>query len=681
MLSLYIDGRRAVIKEGSTITLTLENPFYTDSGEYTYDVTLPLKGCVENQRIFGSLQHPAVSHKFLASRKYPFRLVTELLTLEGEAVVTSVTHEEVTVQLLAGNSALNFDMMGEDGELYIDEMDLGCAYDTLWQQRRPGEKQTLRGTLSWLLSNAFTAEERDKLLHGCQDDTECVCFPVYSTADEYWANEHIFTHWGNTEGGAWEEEAQAYIPLISTGNTQTIPNSSPEGNIELQEGLAFAAQPYLAVVLERILGVLGYEVVENVMRAKDVYGTRNWMYHIFVANARREFEYGKALPHWTVSEFFEELRNAYGLIVFVKNGKARILNRATYYSENHVELESVVDERTTEIGQESAQQDTTSGNVGYEFTESCDPWLNIGEDAYEQMEVRKVSSYTDIKVDELTQAEKDSGNLLFIDTYTDKRYAIFKKDGEYYRTEVDQMGPLFRDEDYSVDKQLRIIPCAMAANIPTYRVKWERQYVQGGISEYIDVEEYPEDPTNMDIEGAGDGGFFIPFLITADYVGPSTLELYNLQKALEEEDDTSEDKSEKQSVMEVALYSTIAYNSAYYPDNEDHSLSVNIKFPYPAGIPYYKNRKDGQVPTSVILNVGNNKFLLKYNYDAKKCLTDGALDIDTRVARNVSYLDRHADPNQVFLINGKKYVCQKIEITLDGNGVAPLKRGYFYEIH
>ena len=32
------------------------------------------------------------------------------------------------------------------------------------------------------------------------------------------------------------------------------------------------------------------------------------------------------------------------------------------------------------------------------------------------------------------------------------------------------------------------------------------------------------------------------------------------------------------------------------------------------------------------------------------------------------------------LINGRKYLCQKIEITLDEQGVQPLKKGYFYEI-
>lgn len=676
MFSLYIDGRRAVIKEDTTFTLTLENPYYTDSGEYTYDVTLPMKGCVENQRIFGSLWHPSVSPKFLATKKWPFRMMTELFSLEGEAIVTSVTHEEVTVQLLAGNAALNFDMMGEDGERYIDEMDLGRAYDTLWQSRKAGEKQTPRSTWLWLLSDAFTADQREKILHGSLSDTECVCFPIYAQGDEYMANEHMFTHWGNKLSGTWEEQEQHYIPLISTGNLQVVPNSSAEGEIVLDEGLSWAAQPYLAVIVERILGSLGYEVKENALRTE-------WTKDIFVANARCEWEYAKCLPHWTISEFFDELRNAYGMLVVVKNGVVSVVTRASYYSGEGVTMRSVTDERNIDADQDAQQTDTTSGNVGYEFTDACDQWLNIGEEAYEKMEIRRVERQANIDLDALTNEQKDSGNILYIDQYTGKRYAIFKHDGGHVLVEVDQMGPYLRDEDYEVDTRLRIIPCQMAANQPTMRHRFQYFEKADGIDRYQHEEQWPQDPTNMEIEGAGDGGFFIPFLTTADYTHPTPMKPYNLQEVIQpkEEGSDDDDPNEKQEVMEVALYSLVKYNKSYYPDNDDHSYSVKVGFPYPVGVPFHKNRKDGVSPTTVYTALSKTGFLFRGSNGAKKALTDGALNIDTRVLKSVTFLDRCTDPNQVYIINGKKHVCQKIEITLDSSGVGQLKRGYFYEIH
>ena len=75
------------------------------------------------------------------------------------------------------------------------------------------------------------------------------------------------------------------------------------------------------------------------------------------------------------------------------------------------------------------------------------------------------------------------------------------------------------------------------------------------------------------------------------------------------------------------------------------------------------------------------QFLLHYpGSPVNRCLTAGNLNIDTRVVRQISFTDRATDPNRVYLINGRKFLCQKIEITLDDQGVQPLKKGYFFEV-
>ena len=45
MLQLTIGGLPAVLKAGTSIKLTRENPFFSDAGDYTLEVTLPLDGC------------------------------------------------------------------------------------------------------------------------------------------------------------------------------------------------------------------------------------------------------------------------------------------------------------------------------------------------------------------------------------------------------------------------------------------------------------------------------------------------------------------------------------------------------------------------------------------------------------------------------------------------------------
>lgn len=38
------------------------------------------------------------------------------------------------------------------------------------------------------------------------------------------------------------------------------------------------------------------------------------------------------------------------------------------------------------------------------------------------------------------------------------------------------------------------------------------------------------------------------------------------------------------------------------------------------------------------------------------------------------------NPADIFLIRGRRFLCEKIELTLTADGIDPVKRGYFYEV-
>ena len=686
MITLLLDNKKAIIKNGSSIKLTRENPFFTDSGDYTLDVVLPLQGCIENQRIFGVLHYGSMSHKKLASKVFSFKLYTEILSLEGRAVVTNVTHEEVKVQLLSGNSALNFDSLGEKGEKYIDELDLGRVYGEEWDASHPDEEQTAMGTIKWLYSAAFTANQREEKLHGTLSKTDCVFFPVYSQADGAFANLHEYSYWGEAvwveadKKRYWRDDGESYMFPFDEWS-QHLPNSTKDlVQITLDEAnIVFAPQPYLAVIVERVLKELGYTLnpKANALRS-------GWFAQIFIANAREAIHYADCLPHWTVKEFFDELRNTYGMIVLVSGTQATIVSRSTLYtSRQPIEIKNAIDERNTDIDTESEQKDTTSGNVGYDFTESTDQWLCIGEDAYESMKVLKVRDADLVKTfNNLTEEEREQSNVLLYATDSNSRYGIFKKlDGvNFIFPEVDQIGPLFRDDDFKVDTRLKIVPCFMAEDIPVNRVKrdWGT-----AILEYSQSSVYPVDPTKPELDGAEYGGFHVPFLITADTRMASTRSPYNLYKAIMEGVDTTEEENAKQEVMEVACNCGLRYSQTFFPNvNYQPELTKAVSIPYPVGVPFMRSRFTDREPNLAINHVANcYQFLLHYpNSPMNLCLTGGKLDIDTRVLRQISFTDNQTNPNSLFYIGGRKYACQKIEVTIDENGVQPLKKGFFYEI-
>ena len=683
MIALYINDKPAIIKSGTSIKLTRENPFFTSAGDYTLDVVLPLSGCMENLQIFGALQYRSVSLKFLAGKKFPFRLVTELLTLEGTAIVTNVTQDEVKVQLLAGNSALNFDTLGEDGEKYIDDFDLGRAYGNLWDKYHPNEEQTDVGTMRMLMSAPFTIEQTDRLLHGSVEETDCVCFPIWSDTDAAWANQHQYAFWGDYSSGdrIWRDDARTYR-FILKGNESDFypdlleypPNSMPytadPPRLHLRENLVLAPQPYLCIIVERVLGALGYSLApaDNALH-------QGWMGQVFIANARGTLHFAGCVPHWTVKEFFTELRNLFGVIVLVEGKRARVVSRTTLYtSGSTVEIHSATDERSTDIDTDGEQKETTSGNVGYAFTDIVDRQLAIGEEAYEKMDVRRVADADLVAAfQSVSEEERAKSNILFYATTSGDRFGIFyNADTERFSfPEVDHLGPLFRDEDFKVDTQLRIVPASMAEDKAVLKTKY-MEYIVQGVPGYYTYDKL----ANVDDRPYDD--FHVPYLITADTLQASSKTLFNLQTYIESEEDTTQDEAEKQEVMEVAVNCGSVFTQSFQPNKvNEPDLFYTVNLPYPVGEPYYRSRVDD----SIVHVPGCMQFLLHYpGSPVNRCLTAGNLNIDTRVVRQISFTDRATDPNRVYLINGRKYLCQKIEITLDDQGVQPLKKGYFFEV-
>ena len=681
MFQLYIDDKPAVIKNGTTVKLTRENPFFTSSGDYTFDVVLPLTGCLKNLKIFGPVNFNAVSLKFLARKKYTFRLVTELLTLEGTAIVTNVTQDEVKVQLLAGNSALNFDTLGEDGEKYIDDFDLGRAYGDLWDRYHPDEEQTDVGTVRMLMSAPFTIEQTDKLLHGSVAETDCVCFPIFSDTDGMWANEHQYAFWGTTNGEKWTDQLRTYRfkllanqPYPTPRMFEYYPNTEPYDVqpplMNLDQNFILSPQPYLCIIVERVLGALGYSLApaDNALH-------QGWMGQVFIANARGTLHFAGCVPHWTVKELFTELRNLFGVIVLVEGKRARVVSRTTLYtSGSTVEIHSATDERSTDIDTDGEQKETTSGNVGYAFTDIVDRQLAIGEEAYEKMDVRRVADADLVAAfQSVSEEERAKSNILFYATTSGDRFGIFYNAdaGNFSFPEVDHLGPLFRDEDFKVDTQLRIVPASMAEDKAVLKTKY-MEYIVQGVPGYYTYDKL----ANVDDRPYDD--FHVPYLITADTLQASSKTLFNLQTYIESEEDTTQDEAEKQEVMEVAGNCGSVFTQSFQPNKvNEPDLFYTVNLPYPVGVPYYRSRADD----SIVHVPDCMQFLLHYpGSPVNLCLTAGNLNIDTRVVRQISFTDRATDPNRVYLINGRKYLCQKIEITLDDQGVQPLKKGYFFEV-
>lgn len=384
MTQLYINGRKAVLKSGTCFKFTRENPLFTDAGDYTFEVQLPLDGCRTNQMLFGPLHRPEVTLVPEVGQRYPFRLLALPLSVEGKCVVTSVTQDEVKVQLLARNSQLNLDETDAEGkDLYIDELELGKAYEKEMPSAYAGDPRVwdnghkvMRSFRHSLIMSVLTTNN-EKWMYGPISETDCVNFPVWSTADSAMANDRMLH---DTVQTGQDGESRVYNYALK----------KPSESL-MDEVHVFAAQPYLVVILERVLQALGYKVRTNVIR-----GT--WMEDIFIANARSEYEFRKVLPHWTVKEFMTEVQNFFGVFLTVEGNEVDIVRRSDYYSSplHRIELQIVSDERSADLDtDEETSKDATAANVDYDHRDS-DDMLRLPDEVWENAIIKTFSSKTEL---------------------------------------------------------------------------------------------------------------------------------------------------------------------------------------------------------------------------------------------------------------------------------------------
>lgn len=659
MITLHIDGKPVITKSGTTIKLVRENPLFTESGDYTFDITLPLAGCVQNQRALGLRHRPEVRLDDLCGLRLPFVLQTVTLHVQGTAVVTSVNQEEAKVQLLAGASDLNVSATTPQGtDVYIDEMDLGRAYE-----KEAGHAYDNDNGDRYIGNSKYTLSPRDELrkwvqeidndepIYGSANVTDCVVFPVWSSADAGFANARGLREYFIS--GTKTEEKYRY-PITSSSGTY-------------DDGLVFAAQPYLVVIIERVLKALGYRVERNDIR-------ETWMKDIFVANTRSEYKFANVMPHWTVREFLDEVRRFFGVsIVVPKAGVAEIIRRANYYNaaSSVISLTEVSDEHGADIDDdEDGGKDISTANVDYEQPDT-DDMLRLPDEVWENAIV-KVFSYESIlrqwAAQNIPIEKRETSAWLLVDEDQGHTFAYLRsrQNGEYHLVQVDCCPPLIRGGGQYIGKgrdigiTLRIIPAKMEWVHLTY------------IKSTFNGQHYDNDIVQDCMP--------VPTLVSSDTLCKIN-ETYSVDAAINSESSSNENTTdERPDILRVALNTGKKWK---YKAAEGYTLGPEkAELPVPLGIAYCKNKDGYYMPIIGADNYDQFNLTKTKSPSIRADAIDTGYHVDTRCLHCFAFTDDCTiDVAAVFLIRNRRYVCQKIEYEIDEDGVRPMKRGYFYELN
>lgn len=655
MIELMLDGMPAVVKDGSSIKLSLENVYFTKASSYTYDVELPLD-ISQNKRIFGFINRRDVLKE---SRTLSASLsVDGVRLLTGEAIITKVTGLSVCIQLLGNLSANNYGNRVK--ETYVDEIDMGDWYSTSYGM----QGETLTGS-AYPIAALYAGDALgDTILYNrfinafYGGNAFWVAYPILNTTSGAVHNEVVFRKHEGSDGSLALRLEQPY--------------STPGGLYNGHPQVKMAVQPFIWVMAQKVAGYTGLTLD---MSDNALY-TDPFLRKIFIANANNRIECCKCLPHWTVNEWWEQVERTFGLVMEIDEttGKMKLRKRSDFYGDNTktAYVGEVLDEYTVEVDDES-EADTSVSNTGYADFESSARYripdnllkkavINHDYDSLDDMYSKMGGNVDDY--DPGTIYECADGRRYIVDT-ADRRLI-----------EVDMLRNRMYDSSDDIKVELKFVPVPFT----TCEFKVCRRWAPGETGQDLSIDAYNrDDRVTFEIMQRPDREDSA-WDVAEGELTDSRINLSEEIRALDsgEESPTSHDDITGEGIAYIAIASGDHRDIATYTNDSTYSCQCPRPF-----VAESRSRALNRPSATVYRDRGVSLSLTTQgDIDSLGGITTASnVRVDTTVRHCFSFIsDNVPDPNDIFMIQNRRYVCEKIEVHISSSGIDKKMTGYFYPL-
>lgn len=595
-MRILIDGKEATIKKGSSFEYAVENRSFSDADGYSLSISFPLSGCPGNLSIFGLLNRKDLD---AFNRTFDCEIIDIFFYKSGTLTITDVSEIEVKGQFLEGRSAQNYDDSFDD--FYINEM-------ALINVPHP-EASGLDPAELWAASRY---------------NIGYVALPWYPS---------------NSESGLIQNDVNYGFGRYSWGADV--------------ERISFF--PYLIFITKRICEEVGYKYDFTEWESRDDYK------YILVCNALPEAwdvsEMARALPHWTVAEFFKKLELfLYGEFdIDHKNQKITFhFTRTNETNAGTVVLDKVVDSFSSEVSDEDESKYDGIASVRYKSAEhemqkfyDCDWFIKQNKDSiveYETLDdliavnkqyakcrtypkggaankILYAKDYDTYFVIRCVRTKYVLTNSLGVDIYD--RYCILQP--------INTFGPFIPFEDAATEIELEFVPAWIDETEPE---KGDCLFIDcGTFNGTVTEEDFDGQLTNEERASVLPQPFAMQWLDSGE----------------------SSEKAEYFNVINVGYW--------------DGAI------PEPGGMPR---------PTLDWLTVTADWSTITTHFSLRlksRQMSSPRHMIDPRRKYEFSFV-MNGIPNvrAVFQIGGKKYLCSKITTTFSEKGLSELKKGTFFRI-
>lgn len=421
MTELYIDGTAVVLPREFSIQVKRENPLFTKNGEYTYDITLSLRNPT-NAALYSHLNR-LNSTEWPALNRRAVLVADNRTYINGTEVITAWTDDSVTLQLVGGNSELNYIAGGD------------ATIGSLVQMKQ--------------VHIELDRVEAKELIAATYPETEWTLTTVQAETGD---------------------SAVVYNPWMPDITGQYIDES-----LTLAEG-KYLPQPFLCAYLKDMFRAMGYELTYNQLEDTEYK-------HLVICNTVSE-EWNKILEGWKVVDFLDQVEKLFNATFVIDNRKktaSLVLNNSYYNGAQTAHVTAVVDDYEAEMEEDNDAVDYNVERLSYKLP-STDFWkVQCLEDTYLQhtdavtipatynpgdpVAVR-VSGYMDDYEAENGSAE----DVLFYDVLTElywmrHTFDVTLPNGrpstEVRLAAMDAFAPLNRNASEDTANELDILPAGM----------------------------------------------------------------------------------------------------------------------------------------------------------------------------------------------------------------------------
>ncbi len=609
-MQIIIDGKEAVLKQGSSFDFIAENRLFSGSDSYTLSITFPLRDCQQNIEIFGYLYRSELP---IDDYIFDCEIRDGSFSRFGTLTIVEISDVDVKGQFLEGRAEQNF--AKDFDETYVNELDLGT-------------------------------------------------FPSYSPSDispeEAW----------NPSTTGWQAVALPWVSADSGVSHNFAEYSEEDKSYSwISDVKALSWQPFLLYLTKKICTAVGYSCDFSAWE-EDTF-----LSQLLVCNTLPDAweisGYARALPHWTVDEFFEKLELFMRGEFTIDHRQKKIsfnFSRSILESAVPMLLDNVVDEYSSSF-------DTEGGNCQYleakafKYSDhslavwkyqSCDWFLkNLREDdiiRYESsyamiQDVKGLLTYNDAGGNHRQPTGSKTGKVLYApddDLYYIIRNVSRTENGKndagrttyiYQRKlqPINEFGAYLPEgTDIEDAEELEFVPVCIDYT--------EEKF---GDVAFLSFSSYNESSSNMTASGVS-----VNILSSTD---EDEFQKTGLQQMIESGE--KESPTEYYDVINLGSYWGY-YKSGILPYPLASSVTFNTDGT-PAAV-YEKSLR--------INDACNPRWSPFYNIDRTRKVTFKFLSADI------------PNPRALFYIRGRRYICEKITATFSEDGMSQLLKGEFWPL-